>query len=280
MAIITISRGSYSKGKEIAERVAQELGCDCISREVLLEASEHFNVPEAKLVRALHDAPSFFDRFTYGREKYLAYIQAELLVHAVRDNLVYHGLAGHFILGKLRHALHVRILADIEDRVRLEMEREGISKEKALKVLQKDDEERRKWSRYLFGKDPWDPRLYDLVLHIDKFTVEDAVKMICQTALLEQFRTTPQSRKEAEEMLLAAQARVALVTAFPAASVSSHDGVVFVDLEAPVTHEPAIIEEIKQLLAKVPGVNEVRVHVIPLRPDMGGVGNGERQLTI
>ena len=44
MAIITISRGSYSKGKEVAERVAQTLGYDCISREILLEASEHFNV--------------------------------------------------------------------------------------------------------------------------------------------------------------------------------------------------------------------------------------------
>jgi hypothetical protein len=46
MAIITISRGSYSKGKEIAEKVAQELNYEHTSRDVLLEASEHFNVPE------------------------------------------------------------------------------------------------------------------------------------------------------------------------------------------------------------------------------------------
>jgi hypothetical protein len=45
MAIITISRGSYSKGKEIAEKVAQELGYECIARKVLLEAKEEFNIP-------------------------------------------------------------------------------------------------------------------------------------------------------------------------------------------------------------------------------------------
>ena len=60
MGVITISRGSYSHGKEIAEKLAQKLGYDCISREILLKASEQFNVKEAKLIRALHDAPFFF----------------------------------------------------------------------------------------------------------------------------------------------------------------------------------------------------------------------------
>jgi hypothetical protein len=39
MSVITISRGSYSHGKEIAEKVAQKLGYECISREIILEAA-------------------------------------------------------------------------------------------------------------------------------------------------------------------------------------------------------------------------------------------------
>lgn len=35
MGIITISRGSYSRGKEIAEKLSQKSGYDCISREIL-----------------------------------------------------------------------------------------------------------------------------------------------------------------------------------------------------------------------------------------------------
>ena len=38
MAIITISRGSYSKGREIAEHVASRLGYECFSRDALIEA--------------------------------------------------------------------------------------------------------------------------------------------------------------------------------------------------------------------------------------------------
>ena len=62
MSIITISRGSYSKGREIAEKVARKLNYECLSRDIVLEASEEFNVPEIKLVRAIHDAPSMLEK--------------------------------------------------------------------------------------------------------------------------------------------------------------------------------------------------------------------------
>ncbi len=263
MAIITISRGSYYKGKEIAERVAQSLGYECLSREVLLEASEHFNVPEVKLERALHDAPSILDRLRYGKQRYLAYIQCAMLEHAQKDNLVYHGLAGHFVLGSLRHAMSVRVLANMQDRVRLEMEREGISRREALKILQNDDSQRWEWGHTLFGKDPWDPRLFDLVLHIHRISVGDAVEIITDTAKLEHFATTAESGKQLDDMVLAAQAKVKLVNRFPDAVVSSDDGILMVEMEAPLVQENLIVDEVHRLVDGMEGVKEVRTHVIP-----------------
>ena len=46
MAVITISRGSFSYGQEIAEKTAKMLGYECVSREILLEAAHLFNVSE------------------------------------------------------------------------------------------------------------------------------------------------------------------------------------------------------------------------------------------
>ena len=37
MSIITISRGSYSRGKEVAEMLSRALGYACLSREIILE---------------------------------------------------------------------------------------------------------------------------------------------------------------------------------------------------------------------------------------------------
>ncbi len=209
MPIITISRGSYSRGKEVAEKLAQALGYQCLSRDILLEASERYNIPEIKLVRAIHDAPSILERFTYSKEHYVAYIRAALLRQVQKDNLVYHGLAGHFLLKALPHVLKVRIIADLEDRVQEEMKRENISAEEARQILLKDDEERRKWSKNLYGIDTWDPSLYDLVIDIKCISVDAAVDLIKCTLQGPCFQSTPETQKLVDEMSLAAQKEAA-----------------------------------------------------------------------
>ncbi len=263
MAIITISRGSYSKGKDVAEKVAQRLGYDCISREILVEASEHFNIPEVKLVRALHDAPSVLERFSYGKERYMAFLESTFLDHVQKDDVVYHGLAGHFFLKGVKHVLKVRILADLEDRIQLEMEREKIPRDEALHVLKKDDHERRQWALRLFGVDTWDPSLYDLVIHIRKISVDDAVDIICNTARLEDFRTTQESQKILDDLVLASKVKAALIDTCPSVSVTASQGAVYVATHASSGVAQSLADELRPLAEKVPKVKEVRIDVLP-----------------
>lgn len=261
MAIITISRGSYSKGKEIAEKAAKRLGYKCMGREVLIEASREFHVPEIKLIRAIHDAPSILDRFVYGKEKYIAFVQFEILKHLKSDNVVYHGLAGQFFVRDVSHVLKVRIIADMAARVRNEMEREGISREKASKILKQDDEERRKWSKYLYGIDTRDASLYDLVIHIKKVTVDDAVDIICNTVALDHFKTTPESRKAVDDLLLAAELKAALIGLKPDIEVSASDGIMQVKTRALVSEERTLVRNMQEVAKTIPGVKELRVQV-------------------
>ena len=74
MAIITISRGCFSHGQEIAEKVAEILGYECISREVLIEAAKLFNVSEKKLIKSLHDAPTIPERIAHKKTEYLFHL--------------------------------------------------------------------------------------------------------------------------------------------------------------------------------------------------------------
>ena len=263
MAIITISRGSYSKGKEIAEKVAERLGYECIARRILFEASDDYNIPEVKLVRAIHDAPSFFGNLTHKKEKYISFIQAEILEHFRKDNVVYHGLAGHFFVKGISHVLKVRIISDLEDRVRLEMEREGISRKEALEVLLKDDEERVKWSKTLYGIDTRKASLYDLVIHIHKLTVEDAVDMICHAVGLAQFQATPESQRAIDGLALAARVKAALVDVRPDIQVTAEDGIVSVKTEAPIIHEASLAQEIREISNAITGVKEIKVNIVP-----------------
>lgn len=208
MSVIIISKGSYSHGSKVAEKVAQRLGFKCISREILLKISKEFNIPELKLIRAYNDAPSLLERFTYGREKYIAYIKAAILDNLSKDNVLYHGFAGHFFTKDISHVLKVKIIADMEERLQAMMKRENVTREDAYGIIEKVDEERQMWGLKLYGIDTWDCRLYDLVISISKITIDDAVDTICQTVKLKPFQTTPESQEKIEK--LARQARLEL----------------------------------------------------------------------
>jgi cytidylate kinase len=259
MAIITISRGSYSYGKEIAEKVAHELGYSCMSRDLILKTSEQFNIPEIRLAGALEDAPSILERFTGGREKYLAFIEATLLEHSQKDNMVYHGLAGHFILRQVKHALHVRVTANLEDRARLVMEREKVSHEEALRLLKKIDHARKEWGLVLYGIDLWDSSNYDLVINVDKITVDNAVDTICHAARWEQFKTTSESQTALEELALAATMKAKLLPVLAEAAVTVRKGTVFVKGKINLDVEARAIEEIREITDTIPGVADLKI---------------------
>jgi len=265
MSIITISRGSYSKGKEIAEKVAQELGYDCIAREVLIEASEEFNVPELKLDRSMSDAPSILDRLSYGKERYIAFIQAAILKHFQRDNVVYHGLAGHFFVKDISHVLKVQIIADLEVRTKNVMDRDKLSREEALRFIENLDNQRRNWSKRLYGIDTWDASLYDLVIHIHN-TINDAVDIICKTSRSKDFQTTPESQKTMDDLALAAQVKAALVGVKVGIEVIAQNGVVSVKTEASHAKEKSLIKDMEKIAKNIPGVKEVKTDVVHIKP--------------
>jgi len=259
MAIITISRGSHSHGKEIALKVAHKLGYACISRDLILETSDQFNIPEIRLTRALEAAPSIFERFIGGREKYLAFIEATLLEHAQRDNMVYHGLAGHFILRQVKHVLHVRITANMEDRAQLVMEREKVSREEALRLLKKIDQERKQWGLALYGIDLWDSSNYDLVINVDKITVDNAVDTICNAAGWEQFKTTPESQSALDELALAATMKAKLLPVLLEVEVTVRKGTAFVKGKTNLDTEARAREEIREIADAIPGVADLKI---------------------
>ncbi len=258
MAIITISRGSYSRGKEVAEKLAQDLGYQLLSRDILLEASERYNIPEIKLVRAIHDAPSILGRFSYQKETFVAYIRAALLRQVEKDNVIYHGLAGHFLLRGIPHVLKVRVIADLEDRVKEEMKREKISAAAARRILQEDDQERRKWSKYLYGIDTWDPGLYDLVIRVKCVTVDDAVDLIKYALKGSCFRPNPENPGLVKLISLAAQIEAALIQEIPSVRVEGKKGEIFIYLKKALCGDEELISRIKRLATSIAGA-EIRI---------------------
>ncbi len=251
MAIITISRGSFSRGKDVAEKLAERLGYECVSRDILLETCEEFSIPEIRLVKALHDAPSVLDRFNHGRERYMSYFRSAFLNHMVKDNIVYHGLSGHFFLQGIKHVAKVRIISNMEDRIKEEMKRENSSAEEARYLLKKDDDERRKWGLSLYGKDTWNCSLYDLVLCIDTMTVEDVVNILEGVIKEGRFDATPDSQAKLKEQALVANVHATIVNVSPNATVAIKNGVVILShLDGGLKNDKEVRQKIAERLIR------------------------------
>ena len=119
---------------------------------------------------------------------------------------MYDGFAGHFFTREIPNILKVRIIANIYYRIKVVMELDNISEEKARKNIYKIDVERRKWSMYLYGIDTNATELYDIVLQIDNLGVDDAVDFLYEIGKRPCFQTTPESQKKLKEMLASAGA--------------------------------------------------------------------------
>ncbi|MFZ0132893.1 MAG: cytidylate kinase family protein, partial [Desulfobacterales bacterium] len=154
------------------------------------------------------------------------------------------------------HVLKVRVIADMRDRVKEEMRRENISADEALYVLKKDDQERRKWALQVYGVDPWDSRLYDIVLHIGKLTVDDALEILSDTVRKPNFQTTPESRKLVDDLALAATVKADLAQIAPDIKVDADNGKVFIGNSGDETGNKDD-DQIKTLAMQVDGVKEV-----------------------
>lgn len=259
MAIITISRGTLSGGKMLAEMLADRLHYQEVSREIIIQATEKYGVPEYKLYEAIQKSPSFVQRLTFEREKYLAIIQATLCEYVKDDNVVYHGHAGHFLLSGISHVLRVRILAPMAFRIEEAMKRQNLSEKESIKYIQEVDKQRMKWAKFLYGVDWSSPALYDMIFNIENASLEFVCTMIEHAVKQKEFQTTRESQQALLNLLLSSQVKAAL-TRVPNIrlgefNVEADQGVVTITGKL---KSEEMLDSILEVASQVPGVKEVK----------------------
>ncbi|MBF0451029.1 MAG: cytidylate kinase-like family protein [Candidatus Magnetomorum sp.] len=279
MAIITISRGCFSHGKEIAEKTAEMLGYKIMSREILLDAAQFFHISEKEVLKSIHDAPTILERLTHGKEKYLLYIQAALLQHVKNDNVVYHGHAGHVLLPDISTIFKVRIIADTDERIKFLKQTKNFSSDKARTFIEEEDKQRSRWTQYIYNLDINDPKLYDMVLKVGKLSIQDACDIICAAVRTHTYQTTDEAMKTLEDIALSSYIKVAIQKVCQA-EVSSIGGNIHIKTHCPkikkssytstkMQHDTQeklmgnLSKEISDIVHTIDGVKEVIIDILP-----------------
>jgi cytidylate kinase len=178
MPIITIYQGASGEGQELAETVADALGYRCVGREVLVEASRRYRIPEAKLNEIVEKGPHWWERLLQDLRPYRIALQAALCELAQDGQLVYHGHLGHELLPGIEHVLKVLLTASIEHRIEQIRARQNLTDAAARHYLEEIDKARSHRLMAMFGTDWRDPNRYDLVLNMGKMRRDGAKRVI------------------------------------------------------------------------------------------------------
>jgi cytidylate kinase len=206
MGIVAISQTYGSLGDQIAQQLARALDYRFADREIILRAAAEFGEGLRELEHVTEGRPTFWERLSGTRQRYLASIEAVLFELATGDDVVLAGRGAPFSLQPVPHALRVRISAPR----RLRAQRLGLGLEEGLDAIRQSDGERAARVQFLYQVDWNEVPLYDLVLNTERLDVPAAVRLIREALAAERFRATPESRAVVRDLGLAARARATL----------------------------------------------------------------------
>src|SRR6516164_4812437 len=205
MAIITIYQGASGSGEELADTVAEALGYGCVSREVLIQASLRYRIPEARLNEIAEKELHWWNRFLQNLEPYRLALQATLCELGESNAIVYHGHLGHELLPDVKHVLKILLIAPIDARVQQVQARQKLNAAAARRYVEEMDKARSRRLMALFGFDWRDPSRYDLVVNLGRMSMATAKQLILETVHLPDYQTTPASNRAFLDFALAAR---------------------------------------------------------------------------
>ena len=187
MYFITLTRKMGTNGSEIATRVADQLQYKLYDTEAIENTAREMGFLND--VKAVDEkVPSLFDRlFSHRPEIYLDRLNSVIYDLASKGNAVFLGRGSHVLLRDLKCALHIRVTASLEKRIKNLVER-GFQREEAIKEIRRSDHERGAFVKFAFGVDWEDPELYDVVLNMDNLTVETASDTVLHMARAEEIK--------------------------------------------------------------------------------------------
>ena len=194
--VITVARGFGSGGKQIASKVAEELGIHCYENRILTLASQMSGLDE-QLFREVNEKmrekkvssflrglpitsrPKPEDKEFVSDEK-LFEIQKEIIEHlADSESCVIVGKCADWVLRDRNNVVSVYIEAPRRYCVKNVMERMGVNEATAHKLIEQTDKYRAAYYEHYTGGNYWtNPVNYDMTLNSERVGREGCVKVI------------------------------------------------------------------------------------------------------
>lgn len=263
MSVITLFSGSFCKDSLVVKKVLKKTGYTLVTdKELVNRAAGISDLSENKIERVFSGKTSVFNKFTHEQGRSIASLRHAVANLLAQDNLLIHGFCAMLVPKDITHVLRVCLIGEMPFRVSVAQHDHGTSEKEALKLIHKFDTEQAKWVDMLWDtSSPWDPSLYDIVIPMDKRSVQEASNLIVENLSNEALTPTARSRQAVRDFQLAAGVELALAEEGHDVSAESRDGHVTLTINKHVLMLHRLEEELKPVASKVEGVKSVKTKV-------------------
>lgn len=260
MAIVTIARECGSGGEDVGKAVARKLKYEYVSKNAIFRDIEKHGEQWLRWGAELDNhAPSFWERYDRSFAGFVALVEHCIYEVAMKNNVVIVGRGGNWLLQEIPFALRVRIIASLEDRIRLVGEREGVNPEAAEKILKFSDHERSIFLKKAYHRDWAHPGDYDMTFNTSPMGIDEVVKLILDEIPARDRQATPEAQERLRQLALAARIKSDIRTDFhvfiPTLEVV-HDGTAIV-LRG-VSRDRKQQERVLEIAGRAAGTTKIR----------------------
>lgn len=197
MAVITISKAFGTESEKVASQAAQRLGYEYIGKQLIAEIARELRISKSEAEVFRKTAQSrilrFVDRFTCSIVQKVVdrehgclddknyYETTKKLVENVYEagDAIILGWGGQCILRGKPNTLHVRLVKDDETKIKEVMQNKNLNHDAAMALIKKDEGDLREYIKHYFNEDWNAAHLYDLIIDMERNSVEKAVDLIC-----------------------------------------------------------------------------------------------------
>lgn len=185
--VITISREPGCGASAIAQSLAHQLDMDLMGGQIIQKVAESAEMSE-KIIKSLDEKEmtkrddwltSLFETRHLWPDRYLHHLTKVIGTIGRCGNAVILGRGANFILPQ-EHTFRVRFIAPMEVKMK---HVQKTTPEEAERYILNKEADRRAFIRQYFHTDLTDPSHYDMIINMEKLSVEDAVQTI-KTAFL------------------------------------------------------------------------------------------------
>lgn len=191
---ITISRQTGSGSYEISERLINLLQQKTkdrknpwtyFNKELINKVIEDFNLPKVFTTYIIEDKYSHISDAVNEllgvkpSEWTIVHKTTEIILQLAKyGKTIIVGRGSNVITSKLPNCFHVRLIAPIEYRIKHVQDVFKFSKTEAVDYIKKEDENRRKYLKSHFYKEPEDTSLYHIIINTGKLNYDETAEVI------------------------------------------------------------------------------------------------------